>query len=431
MTFRGREGKGRDNSEQINGAVMRKRGGDTDDSDAQETVSKKLMGNHQVEMSTRLAAFSAAALSSCVHHVLRASPILPFPSLLIPLSFRSFNPVIPLYTRLLVLPLLSFLPTPLPVHPFPTRPCFTLSSLFLRRTPSSPAHSFPTSSPVFPYSSSLSLPRRAFHSLPSHPFGLSSVAPRTVFSYLPYPFHPLTPSLHIPVVLPVRPLLTPVFSVPHLYHQSRIVSITQSFPPCRFLLLPPPTSHPVGRAHAPSPPSPSSSLYHVPSFRRTPALFALRALPSFRYLFCSSCSTPPFISHPPPPPPPTVLAHALVHRLLFLVSTPTPFASPRFARFLERARPSLPFALYASHTRPSFVSFSFLSTPSPSSSYRIASPSYPPPFPAPAYILSPPALPLPASSHPALLPSAPSFTFAPSLSVLSQTLLTPTPQLPP
>ncbi|KAJ7261085.1 hypothetical protein C8J57DRAFT_1232641 [Mycena rebaudengoi] len=47
MTFRGREGKGWDNSEQIDGAVMRKRGGDTDDSDAQETVSKKLMGNHQ------------------------------------------------------------------------------------------------------------------------------------------------------------------------------------------------------------------------------------------------------------------------------------------------------------------------------------------------------------------------------------------------
>jgi hypothetical protein len=54
MTFRGREGKGRDNSEQIDGAVMRKRGGDTDDSDAQETVSKKLMGNHQVEMSSNV-----------------------------------------------------------------------------------------------------------------------------------------------------------------------------------------------------------------------------------------------------------------------------------------------------------------------------------------------------------------------------------------
>ncbi|KAJ7255149.1 hypothetical protein C8J57DRAFT_1236210 [Mycena rebaudengoi] len=54
MTFRGREGKGQDNSEQIDGAVMRKRGGDTDDSDAQETVSKKLMGNHQVEMSSNV-----------------------------------------------------------------------------------------------------------------------------------------------------------------------------------------------------------------------------------------------------------------------------------------------------------------------------------------------------------------------------------------
>jgi hypothetical protein len=48
MTFPGREGKGRDNGEQIDGGVMGGNGGDIGDGDARETVSKKLMGNHQV-----------------------------------------------------------------------------------------------------------------------------------------------------------------------------------------------------------------------------------------------------------------------------------------------------------------------------------------------------------------------------------------------